>query len=475
MVRQYSTAFESSAKAFENAGVFNGFIEVDTKLYIDPHLLENSSAPEIRLAGKEFRKYFSDIIKILRQATNATNVFWRQAIQKLTFREIPQLSLGYSSGSVSGNAIGPKLARSITKTAYEIVTAGIEDPEIFELIGLLEDGIGSDRISDMTARVIINNLLNYSQRIVDQLKLSNSKHTFKGVDFRLPYDKKTGRFVLLLPMDILRKLPVAHDWSDIDIVCAHNQKLRREVNRLIGKTWRKATTKISKRDLKAVLLDRPEALRDLIEQYKDKKGTAYNFNVDPAGEITWYSATHDYADKFPLDLSPYKKIDSSHIFPLVQELCARFKQLIENNGLNELFYNNSRKLKNERAAQLIFFGVADAYCQANNIDINRESNAGRGPVDFKMSYGFNARVTVEIKYSSNSNLLHGYSEQLKTYNKAEKTLHSIFLVIQTAPHKRKLEGLNRLYKESMSNGNRAPEIVIVDGQRHLSASKLKRK
>jgi len=210
MVRQYSVAFGSSAKAFETAGVFNGFIEVDTKLYIDPHLLENSSAPEIKLAGKEFRKYFSDIIKILRQASNTTNVFWRQAIQKLTFREIPQLSLGYSSGSVRGNAIGPKLARSITKTAYEIVTAGIEDPEIFELIGLLEDGIGSDRISDMTARVIINNLLNYSQRIVDQLKLSNSKYTFKDVEFRLPYDKKTGRFVLLLPMDILRKLPVAH-------------------------------------------------------------------------------------------------------------------------------------------------------------------------------------------------------------------------------------------------------------------------
>ncbi len=475
MVRRYSDAFGSSAKAFENAGVFNGFIEVDTKLYIDPHLLDRSSAREMKQAGRAFKKYFSDIIKVLRQAPNKSGVLWRQSVQKLTFREITQLSLGYSSDSVKGSAIGPKLARSITTTAHEIIKSGIKDPEIFELIGLLEDGIGADRISDMTARVIIDYLLMYSQRNVARLKLANRQYIYDGKPYKLPYDKLTGRYVILLPADILRKLPVAHDWSDIDIVCAHNAVLRREVNQLIGRTWRKATKKVSKSDLRDVLLSRPEVLRDLVVQYKAKQGKAYDFDVDPAGEVTWYSVTHDYANKFPLDLSRYKKITSAQIFPLVQELCARFKQLVENNGLNELLYNDTRKLKNERAAQLIFFGIADAYCQASNVDINRESNAGRGPVDFKISYGYNARVTVEIKYSSNPNLLNGYTEQLQTYNKAEKTSHSIFLVIQTGFHKKKLENLNRLYKDATSSGNRAPEIIIVDGQRRLSASKLRRK
>jgi len=194
-----------------------------------------------------------------------------------------------------------------------------------------------------------------------------------------------------------------------------------------------------------------------------------------AAKITWYSVTHDLADKFPLDLSRYKRITANQIFPLIQELCARFKQLIENNGLNELLYNDSRRLKNERAAQLIFFGVADAYCQANNVDINRESNAGRGPVDFKISYGYNARVTVEIKYSSNPHLLDGYAEQLKTYNKAEKTSHSVFLVIQTGMHKKKLESLDKLHKDAKSKNELCPEVIIVDGRRYSSASKLRRK
>ena len=39
--------------------------------------------------------------------------------------------------------------QKLAKTAYDIVKAGIEDFDIFELIGLLEEGIGADRISYM--------------------------------------------------------------------------------------------------------------------------------------------------------------------------------------------------------------------------------------------------------------------------------------------------------------------------------------
>jgi hypothetical protein len=468
VVRQYSAALGSSVQAFKDKGIFNGFIEIDSKLYIDPHLLEKSSARELRQAGKGFRKYFADTIKILKKASDHKSVFWRQALSRLTFREISQIGLGYSINSVRGSAIGPKLAWSITQTAREIVMAGIDDPEVFELIGLLEEGIGADRISDMTASVIIDYLLLYSQRIGKELRLRNQDTKFHDKSYKLPFDQKTGRSVILLPSDILRNLPIAHDWSDIDIVCRHNEQLRNQVNQIIGRTWRKATKKLSKRDLRDALLYRPAVLQDLIDQYKDKVGAAYDFKADPAGEFIWYSAAQDYVSKYPLDLSGYVRIKAEQVFPLVEELCLRFKQLVEHNGLYELFYNDSRRLRNERAAQLLFFGVADAYCQANNIDINRESNAGKGPVDFKISYGYDARVTVEMKYSSNGNLL-------KAYNQAEKTTYSIFLVIQTGSHKKKLADLHDIYKTEKAAGRRVPEIIIVSGQRQASASHLRRK
>ncbi len=473
MVRRYSAAFGSSAKAFDDAGVFNGFIEVDTKLYIDPHLLVRSSSREMNRANTVFKKYFSDVIKILRQSTNDSDVLWRQAVKKLTFQEIPQLSLGYSAGSVRGSAIGPKLAASIAKTAREIVISGIKEPELFEIIGLLEEGIGADRISDMTASVIINQLLGYSQRMTKKLKLKSGNYSFENNVFDIPFDEKTNRYVILLPKDILRRLPVANEWSEIDTVCRHNAILRRQVNQLIGKTWKKATTKVPKKELKAVLLDHPDALRDLLMQYKAKQGKAYDFKVDPFGEVSWYSATHNCADQFPLDLSRYKKMSAKQIYPLALELCTHFKKLIENNGLNDLLYKDKRKLKHERAAQLIFFGVADAYCEANNIDVNREPNAGSGPVDFKISYGYKAKVNIEIKYSNNTNLLNGFTKQLEAYNKAEKTSYSIFLVIQTGPHKRKIDKLKKLHKVASSGDERVPEIIVVNGQKRLSASKLR--
>jgi hypothetical protein len=166
MIRQYSAALGSSQKNFQRKGIFNGFIEIDTKLYIDPHLVKNSSAPEIAAGGKTFRKYFIDTVKIFKQAQNQKGPLWKEAVKRLTFREMSELGLGYSSSTTQGSAIGPNLALSISQTAYEIVKAGIEDPEIFELVGLLEEGIGADRISDMTASILKESLYKYSQRMV---------------------------------------------------------------------------------------------------------------------------------------------------------------------------------------------------------------------------------------------------------------------------------------------------------------------
>jgi hypothetical protein len=474
MVRRFSVALGSTPRAFKKAGVFDGFIEVDTKLYIDPHLLSTSDTPEINQAAEQFRRYFEDVIHILKHAPSPRSVFWRQAKRKLAFREMPQLSLGYSNDDIHGSAIGPTLASSITRTAHEIIQEGIEDPEVFELIGLLEEGIGADRISDMTAAVIQEYLFRYSQRIASELELSTKRLQFHKTTYRVSFDKKTARHVILVPMDILRKLPVAHDWSDIDIVCMHNEVLRRKVNRIIGNTWRNATTKVTKRDLRETLLHHPGALRDLIEQYKDKASDAYDFDADPQGEITWHEAAHQYTSKYPLNLSLFRKVTASNIVTVVEAICARFKRLVEKNGLSQLFYGDKGRVKHERAAQLLFFGIADAYCEANDLDLSREPNAGRGPVDFKVSRGYQARVNVEIKYSSNPHLEDGYTAQLPTYDQAEKTQHSMLLVIQTGDHEEKLERLKQLQQEAILEHRRAPDVLVVDGRMLVSASKLRK-
>ena len=111
-------------------------------------------------------------------------------------------------------------------------------------------------------------------------------------------------------------------------------------------------------------------------------------------------------------------------------ILKRFKKNVEENRLYEFLYRDNGKPKNELFAQRLFYAVADAYCEANDVDLSREPNAGNGPVDFKLSKGYTARILVEVKKSSNSDLLNRFEKQLPAYEKSEATFESIYLIVR---------------------------------------------
>jgi hypothetical protein len=55
---------------------------------------------------------------------------------------------------------------------------------------------------------------------------------------------------------------------------------------------------------------------------------------------------------------------------------------------------------------------------------------GGGPIDFKFSSGYNARVLVEMKRSGGT-VVHGYEKQLEFYKTASQTEFAVFVVIET--------------------------------------------
>lgn len=122
---------------------------------------------------------------------------------------------------------------------------------------------------------------------------------------------------------------------------------------------------------------------------------------------------------------------------------------------------------------MLFYGIADAYCAANNLDLSREPNAGHGPVDFKISKGYNARVTVEVKYNSNPALVRGFEKQLPDYNKAEKTTYSIYLILQTTKSSTSIKAVEMSATLGKRQGHRVPHVIVVDARRKPSASKKK--
>ena len=143
---------------------------------------------------------------------------------------------------------------------------------------------------------------------------------------------------------------------------------------------------------------------------------------------------------------------------------------MEENNNWELLWSNGRPRK-ERAAQLLFFAVSDAYCQANNVDISPEMNPGGGPVDFKFSSGYANRVLVEVKRSMGA-VKHGYEKQLEVYKAASNTDAAYFLVIEFGDNwDAKLQAITDLRNAAVIANEPASLIEIVDASQRTSASK----
>jgi hypothetical protein len=472
MSKRISEIFGVTEEDLKKEGVFNGFIDLDSKFYVDPHLLGSTKVLELENSYLSFKTHFTKIIHLLEATKHSSDRLFREAHKKLIFPELPFVSLGYSTEGTSGSGIGSGIALNLTNTAWEIIQAGITDPVIFELVGLIEENIGADRISDMAIHIILLDLLTYSERVAKNLNLNTCQAKVRGKEFLLPAIFGSNRPTVLIPYEILNDLPVANGWDDIDRVCAHNEDLRNRVNEIIGDSWKDESGKkrrITKRELKYILLHHPEVLKDLVEQYKRNPAEKYDFDKDPSGQLIWHDLAREYANLYPLLLG-VDKVTPENILQLVLKICDNFKVLVEANGLSVHFWDESKNLRNERFAQLLFFGIADAYCGAHNLDLNREPNAGRGPVDFKISSGYNARVNVEIKYTSN-NIRAGYEKQLPIYNSAERTQYSIFLIIRTTESIKALDDLIKFRKDQVDAGKRAPEIVVIDGRIFPSASK----
>ena len=158
------------------------------------------------------------------------------------------------------------------------------------------------------------------------------------------------------------------------------------------------------------------------------------------------------------------------VLNVTHTICLHFKSLVENNGLSSLLFNDSGVPKKEPVAQLLFFGIASFCCTANNIDLTREGNNGRGPVDFKLSRGSMDKVLVEVKLTSNNQLRHGIEKQLPVYMNQENTHKAIYLIIDTG-HPKALKNFEDFYRNLSSDIKNKITYYVIDATSKPSASK----
>ena len=469
---KFSEHFGLDEAALSRLDVLDPTLNVDVRLFIDPMLLARSKHPEMRAASRRFRAFFSSVIKLLAASKTEGDVAWREAGRRLRFPEVQGTCLGYSAASIRGSAFGPGLSRRLVATAKEIVDLGVTDPDLFVALPLLEEGVGPDLISDMTTNIVLPDLLAFNERVLRGFGVPLQQIDLGGRAASLPINPvdRQQSPVILLPKDVLRELPVAYDWDSVCEAAAKSALLRTKTNALIGAIW-KAKTRRQKKSVREAFLASKEAFSSLLEAIHETVPKNYDFERDPEGLLVWRNLLTAAARDHPMALMLSGKPSADDVLAIVMRIVEQFRFLIEDKGLwKELWHDGARRP--EKSAQRLFFAVAHSYCDANDLDISPEMDTGSGSVDFKISVGAGAKVIVETKLSGNSKVVSGYEKQLEVYKKSERTTKGVYIVIDIGGMGKKDQAILKLKSERAGKGLPCSEVVFIDGNKRLSASKL---
>jgi len=456
-------------------GAIDVTLNCDTNLFIDPLLLAEASDPTFRAcATAAYEGRFHQLIELLAASRAPDDIAWRAARKRLSFHEVPYTHLGYSSGT-GGSGFGEGLAGNLLATAKQVVDLGVENANLFIALALFEDGVGADRISDMTTNIILDCLADFTASACNHLAIGMKPFKLNGSVYELPPNPlKESEPILLVPKDIVRDLPIASDWGSVGSAARETEDLRERVNAQIGEIW-SAKTRKDKEAVRSNAMRSRESFETLLEVLRNAADAPYDLSSDRRGEIYPANIRREIAKQQPLDLLSYsgKKLGLDEIDQIVEAIITQFKRLIEDRGLwKELWDDKQKNARLEKAMQRLFYAVALSYCEANDLDISPESDGGAGPVDFKVSAGASAKVLLELKRSSNPKLVEGYTKQLDAYRKAEGAIRAHYVIIDIGGlTTAKVKGLSDAKSEVIKSGLIPSEIVYIDGSVQKSASK----
>jgi hypothetical protein len=318
----------------------------------------------------------------------------------------------------------------------------------------------------------LENLFQFNRRVLSELKIQGRKYVWGSCEVVLAPNPKLGEQpVLLVPLDTLRALPIATDWDGVMDAASHNDALRSRINLDIGNIWA-FRTRADKAKIRQEALRSKRSFEAIIAMINAAKKTPYNFTKDPEGEIFWRRLLARLAQTEPLAIDRSDSMNSDHARGVVEKIIGQFRHLIEDRRYSAELYKDDGSPRHEKAAQRFFFAVADCYCKANNLDITPEADTGAGNIDFKFSLGYECRILVEIKLSTNARLIEGFANQITAYNSAERAIGSYYVVIDVGHMGNKDSNLTKLKNNWTSQDKPVPELCFIDGSIRPPASKL---
>lgn len=357
------------------------------------------------------------------------------------------------------------------------IAAGLRYPEHIEEVGILNEGIGADRISDAVCNILKHRFIHYTQVVAARHSLPIERHRvrnarcfpdvgrWKDEEVELPTNPTNGKAIILVPQHLLAKLPIlnADDWFESHL----NDDIRAQMNISVGET-------VHKRDIVDLARRHPERVRQWAREQTgrpDLKG--YNFDEDPMGVVHWDGPPVDYARANPIT-ELQAVVDVSGLRALTRLMLDKYRHFIEDQGGWSLLWNDDGSEKPEEAAQLLFLGMAQHYLRMFDVELDREVELGRGPVDFKLSRGTRIRMVVEVKKTHNGKFWNGLDTQLPIYMQSDDCNEGWFVAIQyrsTRSSIQRMRDLPSSVREAARREGKEIRYTAVDARRPSSASR----
>ncbi|MDD2736714.1 MAG: hypothetical protein PHF56_22505 [Desulfuromonadaceae bacterium] len=478
----FSDYFEIDENVLDKHGALNICIDADLPLFIDPFLLFASEKTEYVELHDKIVNHLIGLKELAAQDQNTD-------LKLFQFQEIKQNWLGLCKWGNSGRGLGPKFARDLIKAFNGFYSnfgsETVSSTSHIEKLTLVGAGIGRDFISDFTTNLMLEYLLGYTQEFAlkylrdDQRKLFSVRckfnkelMTWTPKSFVLPYFyMEDGDYIVLTPLDILTKDDAFICHSDL------SNQFRRITNALENASLRSSINDYFQRRLppspkqkeidwaiNATIQEYPEILDYYIRYKENTKNQAAKISTEKVQKLKKELITtlSEFCETVAANSKFFTIKPTSYEAAL--QRAKYLKEVIENNDGYRIFYKNDKAIATEDTIQRIF----RLTWFATPFDVNSEVNNGRGPADYKISYGQRDSTIVEFKLASSSSLKQNLLNQTEIYKKASKSITDIKVILCYTPSE--ISKVNRVLASIKQTD--AENIIIIDASRKISASKV---
>jgi len=417
---------------------FDPVLTSDTPLYIDPFLVSEDPDPFWSDARNDTLSFFSLALKYVRlSGGRRTSPHWLKAERMLKFPEPKEFALGLSMGHPEGSGAGFKYAAEMADALSVLATNGVTELEHIQTFSLFCEGLGVDRISDIFCNILKARFIEYTIRVAGNHAVQLNSVPVKN----LSWSRSTGRWqtgramlppspvftggVLLAPKRFLKDIPLITpdgfwSWADAAAGAELRGELNYELNIFLTEAEKRSAGYETARS-------HPDLAVAYVKGVAEDVNGPYDVDEDPDLLVHWVETGVDAARLLPERNQPQTE---QQFREWLEGVVLEFQHSVEHRDLWRALWDDAHtKPRKEKIVQAIAAAMFGAYCEAAHVEMSREVDMGRGPVDFKFTAGWNKRALVEVKLIKSSKFFSGAAKQLPQYLRTEQIEFGLYLCV----------------------------------------------